>query len=233
VSSDTCSLHIRVHPSHQTAVVAAFGVEPAHRCELSDLPHPFCVLFFDNVEAGRPLAALASQGIAFDGSHSACPAHPGRRFAAFGGELAAVGRAVAGANAPDDRDTPDQPNPHRLRRYRRLQARVRQALDREPEPPLHDIPIDALQLEEVGELEPWDRQLGSISIGGARFHVEAVAVHEANELRTQEALAPELTHSFALLAAAFGTDSGFQTCQLEGSDGRDHDYALFIYPHDR
>ena len=101
-------------------------------------------------------------------------------------------------------------------------------------PPLHrSTSLASFQFEEVGEPEPWHRQLGSMSIAGVRFHVDAIAVERSpSDGDFQEAVADDLRISFALAAEGLGTDTGFQTVRLGGSDGRDHEYVLFIYPCD-
>jgi hypothetical protein len=233
LSMDTCNLTIRIQPFREAAVIDAFGVEPAARDDVPDSPHPLCVLCFDDVQPDRPLGELARQGITFDGSHGDGANYPGRFFAAHGGELAAVDKPFSVVSVPIDLDTlrVDDAALRALRAYKRLRARAQEDFDHQP---LLDLPLAALHLEEVGDEEPWHRLLGSISISGHRFHVEAVAVEDApDEHLAQGALAGDLIHSFALVSEGFSTDCGFQALRLEGSDGREHDYALFIYPHDR
>jgi hypothetical protein len=230
---DTCNLTIRIHPAHQAAVVDAFGVEPAARHDLPDRPRPLCVLVFDDVQPDRPLHELACQGIPFDGSHGDGANYPGRLFAAHGGELAAVDQPFAVVSVPIDVDTlrVDEAALRALRAYQRFRARAQEDFDHQP---LFDVPLAALHLEEVGDPVPWHRLLGSISVAGYLFHVEAVAVEDDPlEHLAQGALAKDLVSSFALVAEGFSTDGGFQTLKLHGSDGQEHDYALFIYPYDR
>jgi hypothetical protein len=230
---DTCHLTIRIHPAREAAVVDAFGVEPAARHDLPDRPRPLRVLTFDDVQPDRPLHELARQGIPFDGSHGDGASYSGRRFAAHGGELAAVDQPFAVVSVPIDVDTlrVDEAALRALRAYQRLRARAQEDFDHQP---LCDVPPAALHLEEVGDPVPWHRLLGSISVAGYLFHVEAVAVEDDPlEQLAQGALAKDLVSSFALLAEGFGTEGGFQTLELRGSDGHEHDYALFIYPYDR
>jgi hypothetical protein len=232
--SDTCDLTIRIHPSHEAAAVAAFGVEPAERQELADRPRPLCLLVFDDVAPDDGLAELARQHITFDGSHGNGADYPGRRFASFGGELAAVDQPFSVVSVPIDLDTlsVDEAALDDLRAYKRLRQRAEDDFDREP--PACDVPLAALHLEEVGQPERWNRLLGSIAIGGIRCHVEALAVQNLEHQHVaQEALADEFHRAFALLSDGFNTETGFQTWRLEASDGRDHEYVVFIYPHDK
>ncbi|HVR06703.1 MAG TPA: hypothetical protein VMW75_01535 [Thermoanaerobaculia bacterium] len=231
MDSDTCYLTIRIPPSHQAAVVEAFGVEPAERHDFDD--RRLCVLGFDHVEPHGPLGALARQGITFDGSHGDSAVYPGRLFAAQGGELAAIDQPFGVVSVPIDLDSlaVDELAFSGLRAYQRLRARAQEDFDNQP--PL-DVPLPACRLEEVGDEEPWHRLLGLISIGGLRCHVEAVALqYPPHEHYSQEALAGDRVRPFALLSEAFATGSGFQTLRHQGSDGQDHHYAIFIYPYDR
>jgi hypothetical protein len=230
---DTCNLTIRIQPFREAAVIDAFGVEPAARDDVPDSPHPLCVLVFDDVQPDRPLGELARQGIPFDGSHGDGANYPGRFFAAHGGELAAVDKPFSVVSVPIDLDIlrVDEAALRALRAYKRLRARAQEEFDHQP---LLDVPLAALHLDEVGDPVPWHRLLGSISVGGHRFHVEAVAVADDSDgHRTQDALAENLVRSFALVSEGFSTDGGFQALRLRGGDGQEHDYALFIYPHDR
>jgi hypothetical protein len=234
LSLDTCNLTMRIHPSHQAAVVDAFGVEPAECHQLVDRPRPLCVLVFDDVQPDRALGELARQGMTFDGSHGDGANYPGRLFAAHGGELAAVEQPFSVVSVPIDVDTlrVDEAALRGLRAYKRLHALTEEDFDREP--PL-DVQLAALHLEEAGNSEPWHRLRGSISLAGRRFHVEAVAVQDdlSDEHLAQEPLADDLVHRFALVSQGFSADTGFQTLRLPASDGQHHDYALFIHPHER
>jgi len=229
---DTCNLTIRIRPTDQATVVAAFGVEPAERHDVPD--RPLCTLVFDDIQPHGPLADLARQGITFEGSHGDGATHPGRRFAALGGQLAAIDQPFGLVSVPVDLDSfaVDEPIFSRLRAYKSLLEQVREDFDQVP--PI-ELPLAAFQqLEEVGDREPRHRMLGSLSIGGVPFHVEAIAVqHLTNEVLPQEAIAFGLFRYLALVSEAFATNQGFQTLRLKGSDGQDREYALFIYPHER
>jgi hypothetical protein len=231
--SDTCDLTIYILPHQQPIVVAAFGVEPAELHDLADGPRPRLLLVFDDVEPHRTLEHLARQGLTFEGSHGDGADYPGRQFAAHGKELATVDKPFGVLSVPIDPNTQrvDEAALAGLAAYQRVIARVREDFRREP--PL-DVSLSALRLDEAGPEEaPWQRLLGSIRLAGVHCHLEAIAVEQPSDQRTQRALATDLARPLDLVAEAFDSQNGFQTRTLWGSDGHEHDYVLLVHPYDR
>jgi hypothetical protein len=131
-----------IHPSHQTAAIEAFGVEPAECRDLTDRPRPRRLLVFEEIVPHDALAELARQGISFDGSHGDGADYPGRLFAAHGGELAAVDQPFGVLSVPIALDTlrVDDEALAGLAAYKRLKARVEKDLRREPPATLTSLP---------------------------------------------------------------------------------------------
>jgi hypothetical protein len=228
--SDTCRVRIRIHPMDEPAVVDAFGTEPTERHDLDD--GTGCILVFDYVEPDQPLAELARRRITFEGRHRDGIHYPGRLFASQSGELQAIGQPFDVISVPIDLETlrVDDQALNRLRSYKSLSTRVQEELD-------HRLPVEIaigrLKLEEVGDVEPWHRMLGSLSIAGVYFHIDATAVERSPaEGGVQEAVASDLRRSFALAAEGLSTDTGFQTLKLTDTNGQAHEYVVFIYPCD-
>jgi hypothetical protein len=95
-----------------------------------------------------------------------------------------------------------------------------------------EIAVSALGLREIGDHRPWHRLLGTLRIAGVAFHVDAIAV-ERSARHGQRAMAAGQQTAFPTAAAGLGTEDGFSEIRLPGSDGREHDYVIFIYPYDR
>jgi hypothetical protein len=95
-----------------------------------------------------------------------------------------------------------------------------------------DIPASALQLREVGEIEPWHRLIGTLRIAGVPFHVDAVAIESAPLARQGlQAVGADLQASFARACDGLHTEGGFAEVALPTSDGRQHYYVIFIVPY--
>jgi hypothetical protein len=113
--------------------------------------------------------------------------------------------------------------------------RIRQQRPHRPSaaPTQLDIPLAALDLEEIGELEPWHRLLGTFRIAGLRFHVDAIAVeHSPLARRAPRPAAADLHDYFATVVEALRTDEPLGELTLRGSDGRQHAYVLLIHPYE-
>lgn len=132
MSTDSCNLTIYIHPSDQAAVVEAFGVEPAECRHIPGRPQPLRLLAFDDIRPYPTLDDLARRGISCDGSHSEGATYPARRFAAHGGELAAIGQGIVRVPIDLDTLTVDEASLSPLRAYKRLHARAQAAFDHEP-----------------------------------------------------------------------------------------------------
>jgi hypothetical protein len=92
-----------------------------------------------------------------------------------------------------------------------------------------DIPISALRLQEVGKAQPWHCLRSTLTIGGRRFHVCAIAIGAA-----YDAEAAELRRHLGDLRRAFLEEGPFTFSEVPmvGSDGKEHGYAIFIHPED-
>jgi hypothetical protein len=117
-------------------------------------------------------------------------------------------------------------------RHRRRRRQRPQGPSATPTP--LDIPLSALHLHEIGELQPWHRLLGTLQIAGLPFHVDAIAVqHFPFTRRAPQAAALDLRDYFATVVEALRTDEPFGELRLRGSDGRQHTYVLLIHPYER
>src|SRR5262249_53260354 len=131
--ADTCNVTLRVHPCHEAALVAAFGVEPAERHDLAHRSRPLAVFVFEDVEPDPALRELARQGLTFDGSHDDGATYPGRRFVAHRGELGTADEPFGVVSVPVDPRTLalDELALQRLRAYQHLKRSVDLDLDQE------------------------------------------------------------------------------------------------------
>jgi hypothetical protein len=233
VSMDTCTVRIRIHRTDESATVVAVGKAPADREVLEAFPHPLIVLVFEGIEPDPALARIAALRITFDGRHDRGRGYSYRHFASLNGELLSVEPPQPGVNLSIDAHatSSDADATRRQLAWEILNRKVQRHF--EGALPLA-LSWQALQLDEIGEVQPWHRQLGTVRIGGVPFHVDAIAVKGSPvESGVHEAVAYELQASLNLAALAHGTENGFQTLKLPASDGREHDYVLFLYPHDR
>ena len=229
-TTDTCTVRIRVRTADQPAAIAAFGTEPTESRD-AGLDGRIRTLVFAGADHDRPLIELAARRIAFDGKHSAGLAYPGRLFASQHGELRTADQPYSVVSVPIDLDTleVDPAALDAIRAYKLLAERVRRILEHQQ--PL-ELPASALQLTEVGELEPWHRLLGTVVIAGVPFHVNAVAVESSPlTLQGQQAVAPDLQASFARAWDGLHSEGGFSHVTLAASDGQRHHYVIFIYPY--
>jgi hypothetical protein len=230
-TDDPCVVRIRVRGTDVPAATAAFGMEPAESHDTGRDGLARTLVFLD-VHPDRPLGELTVRRLVFDGEHSAGSAYPGRLFASQGGEFRAVDQLDSVVSVPIDVDTlrVDPDALQALRAYRQLADRVRAAFAR-PQPLA--IAVSALDLREIGDREPWHRLLGTLRIAGVDFHVEAIAVEHSRAARHgQQPVAADSRTDFASAAEGLHTEDGFSEIRLPTSDGREHDYVIFIYPSD-
>jgi hypothetical protein len=227
---DPCVVRIRVRHTDVPAATAAFGTEPAESHDTGRDGDARTLVFHD-VHPDRPLAELAARRLPFDGEHASGLAYPGRRFTSLHGELRAVDQPYSVVSVPIDLDTlaVDPEALAALRAYRLLADRVRAAFSR-PQPLA--IAVSALDLREIGDRRPWHRLLGTLRIAGVDFHVEAIAVEPSRAARHgQQPVAGKRRAAFARAAEGLCTEDAFSEIRLPTSDGREHDYVIFIYPY--
>jgi hypothetical protein len=225
-----CTVRIRVLHFDQPAAIAAFGTEPTESHD-AGLDGRVRTLVFAGADTDRPLIELAARRIVFDGEHSAGLDYPGRLFASQHGELRTVDQPYSVVSAPIDLETleVDPAALDSIRAYKILADRVWLILEHRQ--PL-DIAVSALQLKEVGEIEPWHRLLGTLRIASVAFHVDAIAV-ECTARHGQQPVGADLQASFAAASEGLRTEDGFSEITLATSDGRRHDYVILIHPYDR
>jgi hypothetical protein len=214
---DTCTVRIRVRHTDQPAVIAAFGTEPTESHD-AGLDGRVRTLVFAGADPERPLIELAAHRILFNGDHSAGPDYPGRLFASQHGELRTVDQPYSVVSAPIDLETleVDPAALDSIRAYKHLADRVQLILEHLQ--PL-DIAVSALQLKEVGDIEPWHRLLGTVRIAGVAFHVDAMAA----------GLQASITSTLEDLR----TEDRFSEITLAASDGERRAYVILIYPYNR
>jgi hypothetical protein len=230
-TDDPCVVTIRVRRTDVAAATAAFGREPAESHD-TGRDGGARTLVFHEVHPDRPLAELTARRLVFDGEHSSGLTYPGRLFASQHGEFRAVDQPYSVISVPIDLDTltvdPDALSA--IRAYKHLADQVRGAFGR-PQP--LEIAVSALDLREIGDRKPWHRLLGTLRIAGVDFHVEGIAVERsATAGHCQQPVAADLRTAFVSTAAGLRAEDSFSAIRLPGSDGREHDYVIFIYPYE-
>jgi hypothetical protein len=135
MSTDTCTVHLRIHRADEELAIFHFGKQPTERRDLGDGEGDVCLLVFEDVEPTGPLQELYLRLITFDGRYSDGPGFTGRLFASRDGEFETarqphgiVSVAIDPYTIEVDQDALDE-----LRAFSRLIRRVQEDFPGQPD----------------------------------------------------------------------------------------------------